>query len=155
MSETKMSDIISASLGNIRNAVDANTIIGDPITTPAGTVILPVSKISVGVATGGLDFNSKTESQKTPKNFGGGGGTGVSVVPVAFLCVKEDGSVELLNVSEPTDQNDPINTVMSIINKSPAIVGKVKSFFGKKKKETKLESEDDEVEVEITEEPAE
>ena len=152
MSESKMSDMISAALGNIRNAADANTIIGDPISTPSGTVILPVSKVSVGVATGGLDFNSKTENQKSPKNFGGGGGTGMSVVPVAFLCIKEDGSVELLNISDPTDKNDPVNTIMSLVNKSPDIIGKVKSLFGKKKKDKDAEEE---VEIEIAEVPEE
>lgn len=145
MPETKISDIIKTSLGNIREAVDANTIIGDPITTPNGTVILPVSKVSVGVATGGLDYNPKKETAVKAQNFGGGGGTGLSVTPVAFLVVKPDGTVDLLNVNNPTDQsNDPVNAIMTIIGKTPDIISKAKSVFGSKKKKNKEESEDQE-----------
>ena len=61
-SENKLEEIIRTSLENVRNIVDANTIIGDPINTASGTTIIPISKITVGIATGGLDFNSKTDS---------------------------------------------------------------------------------------------
>ena len=96
MAQTKISDIISNSLESIRSVVDANTIIGTPIDTAGGTVIIPVSKISVGFALGGVDFQSKI---KEDSNFGGGGGTGLTVTPVAFLAIKADGSVEMIPVA--------------------------------------------------------
>ena len=60
-SENKLQEIIQSSLENIRSMIDANTVIGNPISTPSGTVIIPVSKISMGFASGGMDFNSKNE----------------------------------------------------------------------------------------------
>ena len=152
MPETKISDIIKASLGNIRETVDANTIIGDPITTPNGTVILPVSKVTVGVATGGVDYNPKKENANG-NNFGGGGGTGLSVTPVAFLCVKSDGTIELLNVNNPTDQSgDPISSIVSFLGKSD-IVSKIKGAFSKKNK--KADDDADECPDEVSEETEE
>ena len=134
MPETKISDIIRSSLGNIKETVDANTIIGDPITTANGTTILPVSKVAVGVATGGIDYKPKKEPDQKESNFGGGGGTGLSVTPVAFLVVRADGTVELLNVNNPTDgAGDPVNSIVNLVGKAPDLISKVKSAFGKKK----------------------
>ena len=73
--ENKIPEIIRSSMENIRSMVDANTMVGDPINTPAGTVIIPISKISVGIASGGVDYANKQESPARPQNFGGGGGT--------------------------------------------------------------------------------
>ena len=83
-SENKLQDIIQTSLENMRNLVDANTIIGTPIETASGTTLIPVSKISVGLATGGLDGSSAHPDKPV---FGGGGGTGMSIKPVAFMIV--------------------------------------------------------------------
>ena len=100
-----LSDMMTSSMGKIRDMIDVNTVIGDPITTPSGTVIIPVSKVSMGIATGGLDYGKKSaekapDGQKRPtgKSFGGGGGTGISVTPVAFLVVGPEGGVEMLSV---------------------------------------------------------
>lgn len=133
MSENKISDMIKTSLGNIREIVDANTIIGDPITTPNGTVILPVSKVTVGMATGGFDYTSKkAEAPKAP-NFGGGGGTGLSVIPVAFMVIHADGEVELLNIQSAAEPgNDTVNALLTLAKKSPDIISKFKEIFGKK-----------------------
>ncbi|MBQ7161418.1 MAG: sporulation protein YtfJ [Clostridia bacterium] len=133
MPETKISEIIKAALGNVRETADASTIIGDPITTANGTTILPVSKVAVGVATGGLDYNPKNETAQPGTNFGGGGGTGLTVTPVGFLVVKQDGTVELLNINNPTDGNNPVNAIMSLVGKAPDLFSKIKSSFGKKK----------------------
>ncbi|MBQ7931935.1 MAG: hypothetical protein IJ334_13090, partial [Clostridia bacterium] len=110
----KLGDITKTSLDSIRSMLDANTIIGDPIETASGTTIIPISKISVGYASGGVDYAKKDAptSQGKPinNNFGGGGGTGLTVSPVAFLVVSPNGSVELLNVNEPTkEKQDPIS----------------------------------------------
>ena len=83
--ENKIPEIIRSSLDSIRSMVDANTIIGDPIEATGGTVIIPVSKISVGIASGGVDYNGKDQAPAMRQNFGGGGGTGLTVTPMGFL----------------------------------------------------------------------
>ena len=141
--DNKIQEIIAASLENIRSMVDANTVIGNPINTASGTVIIPVSKISMGFASGGLDFNGKSDEAIKAKlqNFGGGGGTGLSVVPVGFLVVSPDGRVEMINVGLE-QPSGPIEQVADVIERSPEIIEKVKSVFSKKGKpapETKKE----------------
>ena len=133
--DNKIQEIIAASLENIRSMVDANTVIGNPINTTSGTVIIPVSKISMGFASGGLDFNGKSDEAIKAKlqNFGGGGGTGLSVVPVGFLVVSPDGRVEMINVGLE-QPSGPIEQVADVIERSPEIIEKVKSVFSKKGK---------------------
>lgn len=135
MAESKISDIIATSLSEIKNLVDANTIIGEPINTPSGTVIIPVSKITMGIATGGVDFGKKDDALKKDDKFSGGGGTGVSVTPVAFLVVKSDGKVSMINVEMPPEAPDVVGTVTGFIEKSPDIVAKFKDIFAKGDKE--------------------
>lgn len=136
MSENKISDMIRTSLENIKDVVDANTIIGDPISTPGGTVILPVSKVTVGIASGGFDYTSKKENAPKMPNFGGGGGTGLSVIPVAFIVIHADGEVELLNIQN-AGGNDTVNTIVGLVKKSPEIVSKLKTAFSKSDKSEK------------------
>ena len=83
--ENKLQEIIRTSLESIRSLVDANTIIGEPYITQTGVTIIPVSKISVGFATGGLDYSGKNEAVALSKlqNFGGAGGTGLRPEPKA------------------------------------------------------------------------
>jgi sporulation protein YtfJ len=97
--ENKLQDMIQTSMESLRSLVDSNTIIGDPINTAAGTTIIPISKISVGYVSGGLDYNGKAPAAK--QNFGGGGGTGLSITPVGFLTVLADGRVEMVNINAP------------------------------------------------------
>lgn len=133
--QNKISNIIKTSLESIRTVVDANTIIGDPIVTPAGITVLPVSKVSVGFASGGFDYlgkNAATTSKDNGNNFGGGGGSGLTVEPVAFLVISADGNVNLLPVSVPTSSKSDIAT---IIDGAPSLIDKIKSLFPKKSKE--------------------
>ena len=144
MAESKLKEIIQTSLASIREVIDANTIIGEPIEigNGSGTVIIPVSKVSMGYASGGVDYFGKNVSPaENMSNFGGGGGTGVSVRPVGFLVVKEDGSVEMLNVNAGSDTADAIS---SLIEKSPELIAKIKSFFSKEKKEAGDDGEQEE-----------
>lgn len=127
--ENKLEDIIRASLENVRNMVDANTIIGDPINTASGTTIIPISKITVGFATGGLDFNSKSDAP-LKQNFGGGGGTGINIIPIGFLVVDKNGGVDLLNVGMKA-ASDPVEQISDLIDRAPEIIGKIKSAFAK------------------------
>ncbi len=135
-SENKLQEIIASSLENIRSMIDANTVIGDPISTPSGTVIIPVSKISMGFASGGMDFNGKNEEALRAKlqNFGGGGGTGLSIAPVGFLVVGADGRVEMINIGMDTP-NGAIEQVADVIERSPEIISKIKAIFTKDKSE--------------------
>ncbi len=145
MAETKISDIIQKSLEEIKSIVDANTIIGEMIQTPNGTAILPVSKVSVGLASGGLDYLGKNakEAKAGQMNFGGGGGTGLTVVPVAFLIIKPSGDVEMLSVSNPMNvQNDLGSNINSLLDKTPDILSKIKAIFSKKTDKSEEDASD-------------
>lgn len=129
--ENKLEEIIRTSLENIRSMIDADTVIGEPIHTDSGTTIIPVSKVSVGYASGGLDYDGKTNAANRPQNFGAGGGTGMSISPVGFLVVKKDGNIEMINVGQPYP-TDPIEQITGIIERSPEIISRIKAIFKKK-----------------------
>ena len=134
MAENKIPEIIRSSMENIRSMVDANTIIGNPINTQNGTVIIPISKISVGIASGGIDYNPKKDAQPRPQNFGGGGGTGLTVSPIGFLVVDKNGSVDFLNVSTK-GKPDPVDQIADLVERTPDIIAKIKDAFAKDPKE--------------------
>ena len=140
--ENKIPEIIRSSMENIRSMVDANTIIGDPVSATGGTVIIPVSKVSVGIATGGVDYNAKKDVQLRPQNFGGGGGTGLTVVPVGFLVCGKDGDVEFINVSTK-GKPDPVDQIADLVERTPDIIARIKSLFAK---ETAEEEEEEKAE---------
>lgn len=143
-SENKLQEVVHATLAQIRNMIDADTVIGTPVETASGTTIIPVSKVAVGFATGGLDFNDKTGgAQGKPQNFGAGGGTGISVQPIGLLCVSKDGDVELINIGVKSP-SDPIETLSDLIDRSPEIIAKIKALFGKDKKNEESEESADE-----------
>lgn len=123
MSDHPIHGLMDVTLEKIKTMVDSNTVIGDPIYTADGTLILPISRMSFGFASGGSDFPSKT----TKDLFGGGGGAGVSVVPVAFLIVK-DGNVRLLQLADPSNHVDRAMTLM------PDMVEKIGDLLKKDKK---------------------
>ncbi len=132
--DSKQNDIIKTTLDSIKGIVEANTVIGEPVNTPNGVTIIPVSKISLGFASGGLDYSSKKEEVAKANNFGGGSGTGVSVTPMAFLVIKNDGQVELLNMSVADTTTNRIATVGNIIEKSPDVIERIKNVFSKENK---------------------
>lgn len=143
--ENKLQEIISTSLENIRSMIDANTVIGDPINTESGTTIVPISKVSVGYASGGLDYNAKeNKNADKPQNFGAGGGTGLSITPVGFLVVKKDGNIEMINIGQPYSA-DPVEQITGILERSPDILARLKEVFKRNKKnepeETGIEGE--------------
>ena len=124
MNEHPIEGLMDVTLEKIKSMVDSNTIIGNPINMPDGTLILPVSKLSFGFASGGSDFPSKTSKQL----FGGGGGAGVSISPIAFLVVRGN-SVRMLQLA------DTSNSVDRAIGMMPEMVDKVADLFGKNKKD--------------------
>lgn len=121
MAEHPIQGLMSTTLQKIKEMVDVNTVIGDPIETKEGTVILPVLKIALGFGSGGSDF--PTASKDT---FGGGGGAGISMSPVAFLVVSASGDVKLLELSNGK------NTADKMVNIVPDIIDKISDLFGKK-----------------------
>lgn len=137
MAESKINDIIKVSLEKIKDIVGAETIIGSPIETAGGTTIIPVSKVAVGFASGGLDYDAdKQDKDKKPSllasaSFSGGGGTGISVSPIGFLVVGKEGRVELLTVDNP-NAGDTVDKLVSVIERSPEIIARIKSAFTKK-----------------------
>ena len=131
MNDNRMSEMIEASLNSLKSVAGGDTIIGTPINTDSGTTIIPVSKLSLGYVTGGIDYASKVE--KADKNFGGGGGSGVSVTPICFIVISKDGRVELLNVGEDKIP-DPIGDVVGLVERSPELIGKLKTAFRRNKK---------------------
>lgn len=140
MADNRINDIINTSLEKIRELSETGTIIGEQIKTDNGTVIIPISKLSMGFVSGGVDFacskGAKTASDgKTNDSFGGGGGTGLSVTPVGFLIIKPDGDVKMLNVTAPEViyNNSTVAAVGNIIEKSPDIIKKLKDIFSKDK----------------------
>ena len=141
--ENKIQDIIKTSLENIRSMIDANTVIGNPINTESGTTIIPISKVSMGFASGGLDYNGKivkpTPAPTGAQNFGGGGGTGLSVVPVGFLVVGADGSVSMINVGDKIP-SDPVEQIIDLVERSPEIIDKIVSLIKKAAPENPDES---------------
>lgn len=125
--ENSIKDILNSSLDQVRSAIDANTIVGQPIYSANGTIIYPVSKISIGMATGGVDIPEKSTSNK---NFGGGGGTGISVSPIGFLTVYANGAVEMLPLAPA--QSSPIEQVADLIDHTPDIIARIKELFAPK-----------------------
>ncbi len=150
--KNKISELIESSLESIRGIADAGTVIGTPITTPQGTTIIPVSKVSVGFAGGGNDFIGKTEKDGK-NNFSGGGGTGISVTPTAFLVISADGNVELLNLANPTGAASA--SFDAFLEKAPEIIDKLKSVIGSKKKKKEDKAEKEEPAEDAAEEAAE
>lgn len=138
--ENKIPEIIRSSMESIRSMVDANTVIGDPISAEGGTTIIPISKISIGIASGGVDYNPKKDAQPRPQNFGGGGGTGLTVSPIGFLIVDRHGSVEFININQK-GKPDPVDQIADLVERTPDIIAKIKDLFakdGKKDEEEQL-----------------
>lgn len=121
MSENKMSDIIKASMEGVRSFTDMDTVIGGAINTPSGVTVIPVSKVSMGIATGGVDYGQTKLS--SPQNFGGGGGTGLSITPIAFLTVGRNAEINLIHINTASSDVDRIST---LIERSPEIIEKIK-----------------------------
>ena len=115
----KLPNMLDNTIAKIREMVDVNSVIGDPITTPDGVTIIPVSKVSVGFGGGGSDFATKNGDNP----FGGGVGAGVKVTPIAFLIVKE-GSVRMIPVATPAN-----TTADRLVDMVPDTLDKLAAFI--------------------------
>lgn len=116
-----INEVLQTTMNKIREMVDANTVVGQPIATQDGVTLIPVSRLSFGFATGGSDFG-----KAQPRGFGGGAGAGVNVIPIAFLVVK-DGNVKILPVAPP-----PGDTVSRVVDLVPEMFEKVTGYIDKK-----------------------
>ena len=123
-------NMLENTIAKIREMVDVNSVIGDPITTPDGTTIIPVSKVSVGFGGGGSDYVSKN-ANKQENPFGGGAGGGMKIVPIGFLIIKE-GSVRMLPIAAPANTSTD-----RLVEQIPDTLDKIVSFIDShiKKKE--------------------
>ncbi len=124
--EHPIGNLMNITMEKIKEMIDVNTIIGDPITSPDGTLIIPVSKVSYGFAAGGSDLPTKKENKDC---FGGGSGAGVTIQPVAFLTVYQ-GDVRLVSVDREECTAD------KLVNMIPDVLKKVKGVFKKDKSES-------------------
>ena len=120
-------NMLDSTIAKIREMVDVNSVVGDPIVTADGVTILPVSRVSVGFGGGGSDFVSKNVNHHE-NPFGGGVGAGVKVTPIAFLVIKE-GNVRVLPVAIAAN-----TTADRLVEMIPDTIDKISAFI-----DTKLE----------------
>ena len=124
--KTPLSDLMRATMDKVHEMVDTNTIVGQPITTPDGVTLIPISKVSFGIGGGGGDYGKNAKD-----GFGGGAGAGVKIDPVAFLIIK-DGVTRMMPVAA-----SPKSTMDRIVDMAPELMDKVEKYLDKKgEKET-------------------
>ena len=120
-----MSDIIRSSLEGVKSFTDMQTVVGNAIHTPAGVTVIPVSKVSVGFAGGGVDFGIK--KLVGAQNFGSGSGSGVSITPIAFLTIGKNAEINLIQINP--DSNKSVEKITSLIEHTPELIEKIKHTF--------------------------
>ena len=123
--EHPIGNLMNTTMNKIKEMVDVNTIVGEPITSPDGTLIIPISKVSYGFAAGGSDLPTKKENKDC---FGGGSGAGITIQPVAFLTVYK-GEVKMLPIEKYDGATD------RVVGMIPDVIDKVKDIFKKDKKQ--------------------
>lgn len=132
-----LSELMRTTLESVRAMADANAIIGTAIETD-GVTLIPVSRLSFGVAGGGTEFSTKKQQMGGDNAFGGGSGASAKLEPVAFLVIR-DGGVKLLPVAPP-----PATTVDRVIDTVPEVVDKVTDFIAKQQEKKAEQAAQDE-----------
>ena len=147
MSDHPIQGLMTTAMESLKEMIDVNTIIGDPVETPDGSVILTVSKVGFGFAAGGSEFkidSSQSQGQNQGQSqgqnqgqsklpFGGGSGGGVSITPIAFLIVNSHG-VKMLHLDESTHLYE------KILELAPQAVDKIQQMFSKKDENKQLQN---------------
>lgn len=152
MFEHPIQGMMDTAMSNIKSMIDVNTIVGDPVTTPDGTVIIPISTVSFGFGAGGSEFEGSKKAPAEVKDpmFGGGCGGGANVKPVAFMVVG-NGTVKLLPVNPQGSSTDKlVGMIPDIFDKVNGVISSMSEKMSKKKKAKKTEEED--VKVDVSEE---
>lgn len=130
--------LMYTAMQSIREMIDVNTIVGDPVQSPDGTIIIPISKVGLGFGVGGSDFVPKngkvSENAATP--FGGGAGGGVSITPVAFMVVG-NGQIRMMSVNS---ENSVYDRILDMIPDAIDKLVEVKDNYKLKKAEKKNQS---------------
>ncbi len=123
MKEQSAAGILGTTIEKIKDMVDSRTIIGDPIDAGNGIKVIPVSKVTYGFASGGTDFPTKSSKDL----FGGGGGAGVTLTPVAFLVIN-NGNVSVKYISEGPDASVErvVGMIPDLVDKLTEVVDKLK-----------------------------
>ncbi len=134
MDKHPINDLMGTVMEKLRSMADTSTVIGESIVTPDGITIIPVSRVSMGFASGGSDFTGKHQKDGQASPFGGGTGGSVKVEPIAFVVIKA-GQVRVMTIEPPAS-----TTVDRIIDNAPEIVDKISAMIDKKKQE-KAEAE--------------
>lgn len=132
MSDHPINSLMDTSMRKIKEMIDVNSIIGDPITAPDGTIIIPVSKVTYGFASGGSDLPTKKENRDC---FGGGSGAGVTIQPLGFLSIMK-GNTKFIPIEKYDGAAD------RIVGMIPEAFDKISSFI-KKDKADKTDLEND------------
>ena len=120
-----LSDMMTSTMAKIKDMIDVNTVIGDPITTPDGVTLIPITKVSVGYGGGGSDFVTKNYPANRDNAFGGGAGAGVTITPMAFVVIRGE-SVRMLPIAEPAS-----TSVDRIVEMVPDILDRVEALLRK------------------------
>lgn len=120
-----LNEMMTSSMAKIKDMIDVNTVIGDPITTPDGVTLIPITKVSVGYGGGGSDFVTKNYPANRDNAFGGGAGAGVTITPMAFVVIRGE-SVRMLPIAEPAS-----TTVDRIVEMVPDILDRVEALLRK------------------------
>lgn len=122
-----LGELMGTTMQKIKEIAGANTVVGEPITTPEGVLLIPVSRVSFGFASGGSDFTGKHQKAEQNNPFGGAGGAGVHITPVCFLVVKGD-SVRVISINEPA-----YTTFDRVVELVPQVIDKVADWVDKSK----------------------
>ena len=128
MKNNPIGSLMNTTMENVKSLLHTDTIVGDPITTPDGITLVPISRVSVGFGGGGVEFGAARKDGTQP--YGGGNATGVKIDPIGFLVIK-DGVVRMVNVTPPAS-----NTVDRIIDMVPQVMDRVEAFINKQGEET-------------------
>lgn len=134
--EMPMKQMIESALSKIREVVDVNTVIGDPIVVTPDVTVIPFSKVAVGFASGGSEFGGKNNPNPEGRAyFAGGNGAGVTITPLGFISV-EKGVTRVIELGNPVTYSapvDPVNraldSINGVISKAPDLIAKIMEIF--------------------------
>lgn len=141
MTDHPIQGLMQTAMENIKEMVDVNTIVGDPVQTPDGSVIMPISKVGFGFVAGGSDIRmgesgksgADAHNASVQMPFGGGSGGGVSITPIAFLVVGTQG-VRIVPLDNQT------HLMERVIDSAPGVFDKIQSMFKKDHNASEIDS---------------